>query len=218
MVLFAMFMSLNAQNLTKSNPANDFWTIIEPPLPNSGVRSLTEDKQGNIVVALGDRKGVFTSKDEGITWDSLGLSGVYIYRLYQNFDGRLFATSGAYHGLYVLEEGSTGWIGIPNPGKDNITAILGTEDTTLFIGGWEGIYKNKDWNNYSWEYAFQLEGGTTQVKDFIDVGNGILLASVTDYLMWDLGGILRSIDNGDTWEFVELEDNFMESFAKTRIM
>lgn len=143
MVLFAMFMSLNAQNLTKSNPANDFWTIIEPPLPNSGVRSLTEDKQGNIVVALGDRKGVFTSKDEGITWDSLGLSGVYIYRLYQNFDGRLFATSGAYHGLYVLEEGSTGWIGIPNPGKDNITAILGTEDTTLFIGGWEGIYKIK---------------------------------------------------------------------------
>ena len=46
------------------------------------------------------------------------------------------------------------------------------------------------------------------------MGNGILLASVTDYLMWDLGGILRSIDNGDTWEFVELEDNFMESFAK----
>ena len=215
MVLFAMFMSLNAQNLTKSNPANDFWTIIEPPLPNSAVSSLIEDKQGNIVVALGDnRKGVFLSRDEGITWDSLGLSGVYIYRLYQNFDGRLFATSGAYHGLYVLEEGSTGWIGIPNPGKDNITAILGTEDTTLFIGGWEGIYKNKDWNNYSWEYVFQLEGGTTQVKDFIDVGNGILLASVTDYLMWDLGGILRSIDNGDTWEFVELEDNFMESFAK----
>ena len=43
MVLFAMFMSLNAQNLTKSNPANDFWTIIEPPLPNSAVSSLIEE-------------------------------------------------------------------------------------------------------------------------------------------------------------------------------
>lgn len=65
---------------------DDFWMGIDPP--TTGVFSLIEDAEGNIIVGA---TGVYSSFDGGVTWSLIGLENSGILRLYEHTDGTLLA-------------------------------------------------------------------------------------------------------------------------------
>ena len=74
---------------------DDFWMGIDPP--TTGVGSLIEDANGNIIVGS---TGVYSSSDGGATWSLIGLDDIGVSCLYEHTDGTLLAGTGRYYSLY----------------------------------------------------------------------------------------------------------------------
>ena len=82
---------------------DDFWMGIDPPA--TGVYSLIEDAEGNIIV--GATAGVYSFSYGGATWNLIGDIGPQC--LYEHTDGTLLAGTGGYYPLYKRVAGSTEW-------------------------------------------------------------------------------------------------------------
>ena len=201
----------------KNGYDNSFWIEFNSPelAFRHHVTSLIVDDRGKLLTGM-SIGGVYSSEDEGVTWQKVAngiLDNVCGNALYQHWDGKIYAGTD-YPDLYVLENQGMEWTAFPvdTPNDGNIYNILCSEDTTLFIDN-GGISKTNDWNNYTWESVYVVESQTVTINDILDFGNGIMLASLSD-MMLNGGGILRSVDYGNTWEYVNLNDNFIQKIAK----
>ena len=187
---------------------DDFWMGIDPP--TTGVYSLIEDAEGNIIVGA---TGVYNSSDDGATWSLIGLDDIGVLCLYEHTDGTLLAGTNRYHSLYKREAGSTEWRYLPVPIIDNGVSLGVTPDNSLLLGTWGSIWKSTDWDTI-WFNVWVSNGGACEVTDFLKLDNGTMLASVEDHLAMGEGGLFRSTDNGDTWENIGLTNAAILCLAK----
>ena len=85
-IALAALLMLGAR-MHAQNVEDNFWMTINPP--PTGVYSLIKDANNNIIVGL--YSGVYSSSDEGVTWDFIGLDNIGVLRLYEHTDGTLLA-------------------------------------------------------------------------------------------------------------------------------
>ena len=205
--MLALLLMMGGVTL-KAQTEDDFWMGIDPP--TTGVYSLIEDAEGNIIVGA---MGVYSSSDDGATWRLIGLDDIGVSCLYEHSDGTLLAGTGRYYSLYKREAGSTEWNGLPVPTIMNGVSIGVTPDNSLLLGTWEGIYKSTDWDS-TWTNVYEDHSMVCEVTDLLKLNNGTMLASVFDHLGMGVGGVFKSTDNGDTWENIGLTDAAILCLAK----
>ena len=140
-ILLALLLMAGEATM-QAQTEDDFWKGIDPP--TTGVYSLIEDAEGNIIVGA---TGVYNSSDDGATWSLIGLDDIGVLCLYEHTDGTLLAGTNRYHSLYKREAGSTEWTALPVPTTTNGVSIGVTSDNSLLLGTWEGVYKSTDWDS-----------------------------------------------------------------------
>lgn len=148
---------------------------------------------GPYVWLLCDRKDLFVSADEGLTWQTRQAPSDVKFRAITFLDSRRGFIAGDAGTLLATEDGAETWRQVPLPTRENLTAIHFVGDFG-WLAGWSGVILHSGDAGKTWE---QQQSGTRQGLDgifFLDTDHG-----------WAVGwnaAMLRTGDGGRTWERV----------------
>ena len=105
------------------------------------------------------------------------------------------------NGIYYSDDNGYHWNSTSFINGASSIGLL--NNSTIFVGTWEGIYRSTDFGN-NWTHVLSLNN-TINIKDFA-FNDNVIIAAATHYM--SQGGVYKSVDNGETWEFI--------SFSSTR--
>jgi photosystem II stability/assembly factor-like uncharacterized protein len=148
---------------------------------------------GPYVWLLCDRRDLFVSADEGLTWQTRHVPFDVKFRAITFLDSRRGFIAGDGGTLLATENGAETWRQVSVPTQENLTAIHFVGDSG-WLAGWSGVILHSADAGKTWE---QQQSGTRQGLDgifFLDADHG-----------WAVGwnaAMLRTADGGRTWERV----------------
>ena len=179
--------------------AQDFWEVLSVPEDFHG-RSSATNSLGWLYIGTND--GVYRSTENGNNLIKVGLQN-NIFSIVVNEENRILVGSGI---IYYSDDNGEIWQEIVTP---QFLTSLYFEDSLIIYGNWGEIYKSSDFGD-SWVKVLELNS-TCLFTSFIKTNNGALLAGEIGFMGG--GGVYRSEDNGDTWEFSGLYDEYVSSLA-----
>jgi photosystem II stability/assembly factor-like uncharacterized protein len=147
---------------------------------------------------LCDRRDLFVSADEGLTWQARHVPFDVKFRAITFLDSRRGFIAGDRGTLLATENGAETWRQVSVPAQENLTAIHFVGDSG-WLAGWSGVILHSADAGRTWE---QQQSGTRQGLDgifFLDADHG-----------WAVGwnaAVLRTADGGRTWERATVPKN-----------
>lgn len=195
--------------VTSFSFSQDFWEQLYFP-DTTHVKCIAVNASSYIFVGAGGNGlsgGVYRSEDNGNTWELLGLENRSIASIAINFNGDIYAGSSQssnLEGLYRSSNNGETWESIlPDIGVyGSIVTILPLGDT-IFVSLWMSsgakLIRSVD-NGQNWELVFSSDNSTEYVTDIVKTSEGELYIGLKAYAEF-MGGIYKSDDGGDNWEF-----------------
>jgi len=177
------------------------WALVNTP---DLVRNMALDGSGSPIVFVDtgntDVDGLYTSADQGLSWQKIGIPGGMVLSMVENNSGQIFASiwAGDFRGVFRSDDGGLSWkfasAGLPA----NVSAYHLEIDSQgrLFAANANGIYRSTD-NGASWtqlNLTAQVSGISVNSQDEI-------------FAEADLQGVMRSQDHGDTWSLIYSNNN-----------
>ncbi len=155
-------------------------------------------------IYIGTQDAIYISFDNGISWDEVTLSGS-CGSIISDAD-TLYAS--IQNDLYTSFDFGVTWnqTGFPS----NAGIIYKDSHNNIFVGNWGEIYKSSN-NGATWELV--LSNQNTEVVNSFTETTDCLFAGTTDYIGNGIGGVYRSLDQGDNWEHIGLEYHFISSLV-----
>ena len=200
-ILISLFLGIvgqiNAQN---------FWTEIERPV-DKPVYAMAVTNTNTVYLGMGMDSGVFVSLNENYNWDLHGLDGLSVYSLHIDPNGIVLAGTGGE--IYMLAEVENSWELIFDS-IYNVVALSSDFDGNIYAS-YAGIIKTTDYGN-NWEQVFSLIGTNQWVTDIFCQEYGVIYAGIISF-MTDAGGVYRSFDYGETWEYAGLSGYYIKTLA-----
>ncbi len=184
--------------------SQEYWEHVYTTDTNT-IMSLKVAENGTIY--YGGAKGLFISDDEGQTWDfKYLLNYVWLYSLEFDIDSNLIV--GASYKLYNydIENDSFYFIETPPP-LANFIAIF-VDSTQIFANSADNQilrYKDDEWKN------IDIGNDVGTVYAILKDTNNVIYVGTTGFDYG--GGVYRSFDYGDTWEFMGLYHYYIRSLA-----
>ncbi len=186
--------------------AQNFWTEIERPI-DKPVYAMAVTNTNTVYLGMGMDSGVYGSLTENYNWDLHELDGLSVYSLHIDLNERIFAGTGGFNSIYNFDINEQLWTPIFS-GVGNVLSIFSNMDY-LLIGFWGGIFKTNDLED--WEQTLDVDNDQV-VNSICSDHNNVLYAGITSF-MTDAGGVYRSFDQGETWEYAELSGYYIKSLA-----
>ncbi len=186
------------------------WEQLQTNLPESNVSALAYD--GSTLYAGGFGLGIYSSTDNGATWQSNneGLPNDYVVSIavidtsvFINIISSFGAEDG---GIYTREAGGN-WIRISSTTMH--PSLLKAIGSVLFIAGWNEAYRSEDLG-HTW---IPLASPTSQSYiSCVESSGSLLFAGTSD------NGVFSSTDNGATWSPAGLEFTGITSLTASSSM
>jgi len=197
LILVGAILSLKSQ---------DFWEQLYFPETADIFSIAVGDQQA---IYIGSGAGVYRSDAEGDNWNLLGLENRIVYTVAINNNNDIYAgTSQAaqFGGLFRSSDNGETWSSIlPDIGAyGNILDILCLGDT-IFASLWMGdasLVRSTD-NGQTWSLVFFINNGNEYVSNIVKSNSGILYLGLNAYFE-NMGGVYKSDDGGDNWQFIGL--------------
>lgn len=193
--------------------SQDFWEEIDFPY-NSSIYSITVNEDG--IIYLGCENGVYSSGNDGVDWDYLLSDGI-IHSMAHC--GNIVYAGGSitqYVDKYWRSENSgvtwdTIYTNIEVYG--NVMAQLSIGDT-LFSSIWTDMSRLIRSYDYglTWELVFSSETITDYISDIAITEDQTLFFGIKSYGE-NIGGVYKSTDFGENWEFAGLQHHSVSSMA-----
>jgi len=149
---------------------------------------------------------LFLSRDQGVTWEKIGLDGRGILDI-KYYAGKIYVTTyyviNNSYGIFVSEDGGTTWYNI-NIGSS--TNKIDRDSKTIYVGSTvDGLYVSTD-EGETWREAFDT-GGSTMSTIEVESSEDITLVSIASK-------VYKTLDNGETWdEITQLRNKGIVSFC-----
>ncbi len=195
--------------------AQEFWEQLNTP-SGSSIFSITVDDDGVIFLGKGD--GVYSSDNNGLDWEYLGPGGtIYSINYYKNTVYAGFNLNEYFSGFYNTTNGGNSWdtLNVDLEVYGNIVTIVSRNDTIL-ISTWDDIHPNLLFTNdpdTGWRNILNLENHEGEhVSDIILTEENTIYASLYAYYP-QRGGVIKSTNFGQTWEFTGLLNHMVSSLA-----
>lgn len=194
--------------------AQDFWEAL-PVHDSLHIQCIAINNSNHLFISSGSattNSGLYRSTDGGQNWELIFDNGeIMINPIEINPDGEIFIGKGGFDPLRVsLDNGNT-WDSLFYPGTGNFSAMYSPGHDTLFVCG---AYIARTYDNAStWDTIFTTENGTEYIKDILQTQSGDIYIALTGYFP-DMGGVYKSTDGGDSWEFSGLFNYMMSSLAE----
>lgn len=191
------------------------WSQVNSGIGNNRVNKFAVNSAGYIFAGTRGA-GVFISSDHGITWTSLGLTGVNITSLSITSSGYVFVgteglTSGTYGaGIYYSNSNGSYWYqrnsGLPTL---PISSLIVNSLNHIYAGTYgNGVFLSTNFGQ-SWAQKDTGLPANAEVYSFAINASSYMYAGLGDL---NLGAYL-STDYGETWTSFGLPSNNVASFA-----
>ena len=185
--------------------AQDFWEQLPFPYEVS-IMCIATNEQGDIFVGAGydvDNGGVYRSLDDRQTWDLvLDMVSFSVLSIEINEQGIIYAgTNRGFPTLCVSYNNGINWEELILPSTDNVVKILCISTDTVYVSQWtEGalLLRSAD-SGSTWDTIYSSNHASEYVSDIAISSTGVIYISL-DGFFFEMGGVYRSTDNGQTWE------------------
>ncbi len=201
-----MFLLLPLFSFYYCVSAQDFWEQLPFPYEVSIMCIATND-QGDIFVGAGndgDNGGVYRSIDNGQTWEFvLDVYSGAVLSIDINEQGTIYAgTNIGITRLFVSYNNGIEWGELSLPTTVNVVKILCASTDTVYVSQWlEGgafLLRSSD-SCATWDTIYTSDHVSEYVSDIAISSSGVIYISL-DGFFFEMGGVYRSADNGQTWE------------------
>ena len=195
------------------------------PSTNINFRSLAFNKRNSnlFAIVLGDTNGqinwtgnVFRTADSGKTWVRLPrpYKWGFFWTVYVTESGNVLV--GTDEGVSKSTDNGNTWrhIKIPDDDFPRISALLETNDGTLFAGG-DIICRSTD-RGETWVQVADTNIVRWYVNCLTITPFGTILAGLGSGIEGTAKGILRSTDNGDSWHYSGLDGKHITGLTSPR--
>ncbi|MDR0970263.1 MAG: T9SS type A sorting domain-containing protein [Lentimicrobiaceae bacterium] len=220
------FLLLLACTLGNAN-AQDFWQKLTPiPGSNTKVHCLATNSKGHIFAGVDSYPddGVFRSIDGGQSWQKV-LTTFYPLRIKIDANDVIYLGRD-YPSVTVSKDDGKTWNEVEFPEVSSVTMIYTGGQDTIYVGGDSNngalFLRSYDgattWDTMVYVHPFPTpdEGANTteRVSSMVITSDGVFYIGVFGYIYPDyIGGLYRSYDQGNTWERVATEVDFIEQLA-----
>jgi len=202
-----------AMILVKITQAQDFWETLYFP-DSTNIRCIAVNNQGNIFVGAGKSGatgGVYRSVDSAQSWELvLDIGDFGVLSIAINETGYIYIGRTGFDNFMVSYDNGETWEAIDLPSNKNLVKILCVGQNTVFVSIWEDggalLLRSVD-GGVTWDNVFETINHTGEyISDIAISSTGDIFICMMCFFP-DMGGVYKSEDGGDTWEYVGLKNN-----------
>lgn len=207
--LLLYFKSANSQN---------FWEIL--PVPDTiDISSIAVNYDGNIFLSTYSsehKDGIYKSVDGGYNWQKVFNSGQHGIISLAISDSGIIYGLGLTQSFALLKSNDNGdtWntIYVPNAYLNQKVFLKGED--TIFISQWgdAAILLRSIDDGQTWETVFNNNYGVQYIIDMAFSEDGVIYIGLMCYSS-NAGGVYKSIDGGQTWDFIGLASHQISSIS-----
>jgi len=200
--------------------AQNFWEQLCFP-DTAKIRCITISNTNDLFVGTGannSKGGLYRSTDMAETWDLIYNAGNFsVHDVEINDEGDIFIANTGFSMFQVSHDTGMTWMPISLPAYSGgwVSKIFLIGNDTVFVGttdiyGYALLLRSYN-KGLTWDSLFATPNNTSQfISDIIETSTGDMFISLRANLD-SMGGVYRSTDNGDTWEFSGLFNHMVSS-------
>lgn len=197
-----LYAATEGGGIFRSGDNAETWEAVNNGIVSGMVKSVTMNSNGVLFAA---DSGVIRSFDDGLTWERCnnGIENLAISSVVANNSAMVFAAAysheGATAGVYLSGDNGDSWTFREMGVEFSEVITLGMSPQGVLFAGSYGYLKRSSDQGQTW-VDLTIDPVNYRINSF-DFMNGTILVGAGIE-----GGVLRSQDNGDTWDFMYAGD------------
>ena len=199
--------------------AQDVWQYITIP-QGARISSMATDTTGTILLGVMNdatgKAGVYRKIYGNNNWEKIfTLHSQSVLSVDFSINGDIYIGTNYLSMMYYSHDNGITWDSVNFPVIGNIVELKAIGNDTVFLSQWVGsgslIHRSVDAGE-TWKVVYENQHYNEYITDIIQSNDGSFYASAMGFFN-NQGGVYKSTDGGDTWQFIGLNNCMIRALA-----